>query len=389
MHSYPILQLLPGRERSLLNRHPWVYSGALAKKPSADLKSGDIVAITDQKNHLLGFGHFNQDASIACRVFHFTQSPIEIDAEFWQKRLQKAWQCRQELGFFTQENAGYRLFNSEGDGLPGLVADVFGDTVSLQIKTQGMMNLKATIVDFLQKSLGLKHIYLKSENSDESGWLLGKKSAVFFEEHGLRFLVDLESGQKTGYFLDQRDNRKLFGSFANGKHVLDAFSYSGGFGLLALQNGAAKVTSVDASESAIEICKKTVATNFKDESRHHTVVANCFDYLREMPNNEFDLIVLDPPAFAKSAATVDKAARGYKDINLMALRQIKQGGLLFTFSCSHHISRDLFRKIIFGAAKDANRPVRILYQLNQAPDHPIDVFHPEGEYLKGFVLYVG
>ncbi len=388
MHSYPILQLLPGRERSLLNRHPWVYSGALAKKPSAGLKSGDIIAIADQKNQLLGFGHFNQDASIACRIFLFTQSPIEIDTQFWQNRMQKAWQCRQDLGFFNQENAGYRLFNSEGDGLPSLVADVFGDTASLQIKTQGMMNLKSTIVDFLQK-LGLKHIYLKSENSDESGWLLGKKSDVFFEEQGLRFLVDLELGQKTGYFLDQRDNRKLVGSLAKGKNVLDAFSYSGGFSLFALQHGAVKVTSVDASEQAIEICKKTVAANFKDESRHHTVMANCFDYLRDIPGNEFDLIVLDPPAFAKSAATVEKAARGYKDINLMALRQIKQGGLLFTFSCSHHISRDLFRKIIFGAAKDANRPVRILYQLNQASDHTIDVFHPEGEYLKGFVLYVG
>jgi 23S rRNA (cytosine1962-C5)-methyltransferase len=388
MHSYPTLQLLPGRERSLLNRHPWVYSGALNQKTFTNLKNGDIVAIANQKNKLLGFGHFNQNASIACRVFHFTQSPTKIDTEFWQKRLQKALQYRQELGCSQPKNTGYRLFNSEGDGLPGLVADVFGDTASLQIKTQGMMNLKTTIVDFLQKLVGLKHIYFKSERNEESGWLLGKNSEVYFEEQGIRFLIDLESGQKTGYFLDQKDNRKLVGALAKGKNILDAFSYSGGFGLLALKNGAEKVTSVDVSEQAIEVCKKTVAQNFKNESRHHTVTANCFEYLREMESNEFDLIILDPPAFAKSTATVDKAARGYKDINLMALRQIKKSGLIFTFSCSHHISRDLFRKIIFGAAKDANRPVRIIYQLNQAPDHPIDVFHPEGEYLKGFVLHV-
>jgi 23S rRNA (cytosine1962-C5)-methyltransferase len=386
MSKYPSLTLQSGRERSVLNRHPWIFSGAI-KKIGGDPKDGDVVSVLDHQNRLLGYGHFCQDASIACRMLSFGSSPLTIDDAFYENRFSNALAYRRQLGMADDLTGGFRLFYSEGDGLPGLVCDLFGDVASLQIKTAGMQVQKSLVVDFLKRELSVQHIFEKAESPGESGgWLLGNKPETTFIEQGLQFCVNVEEGQKTGYFLDQRDNRKLVGRYAKGKRVLDAFSYSGGFSTFALANHAAQVTSLDASEEANELCKQTVALNFGQTDKHQAITVDCFEYLRSLEANQYDLIVLDPPAFSKSAATVDRAARGYKDINLLALKKISPGGLLFTYSCSQHISRDLFRKIIYGAAKDSGRSVRIMHQLSQSPDHPVDVFHPEGEYLKGLVL---
>jgi 23S rRNA (cytosine1962-C5)-methyltransferase len=290
--------------------------------------------------------------------------------------------------------------NAEGDGLPGVVIDAYGNTAVMQLRTPGTRALAHALADRLTQQLGFHHVFDKTvPNSEDeeaegsnpngtNGWLTKPAGEIQFLENGLKFYSAPDQGQKTGYYLDQRENRLKLKQLAKEREVLDAFTYAGGFGIYALAGGAKRVVSVDASENAVALCRRNVEANFPADARHQAALADCFDYLRQMPEGEFDCIVLDPPAFTKHISTVKKAARGYKDINLHALRKVRSGGLVFTFSCSQHISKDLFRKIVFGAAADARRSVRILDQLGQPLDHPVSIFHPEGEYLKGLILHV-
>lgn len=382
-----ILSLKPGREKALINRHPWVYSGALKKVPD-DLQDGDVVTMVDSHGKMLALGHYVPQKSISCRIFHFGSSPLSINDDFWLGKMRKALAYRQELGLIPSKDSAYRLFFSEADELPGLVCDIFADTAVLQLRTAGMLAIKLVIARFLEQELSIKHIFIRGEHKNQNEWLLGNRPEVLFNEGNVQLIADIEQGQKTGFFIDQRDNRLLLQKMAAKRTVLNAFSYSGGFSVHALKGGAHKVVSVDISAEAIALCNRSIAQNNFSSAQHEGVTADCFEYLRQMPANIFDLIVLDPPAFAKNPSSVAQAARGYKDINLHALRQIRSGGLLFTFSCSHHISRDLFRKIIFGACADAKRSVRVVQELSAPADHPVSIYHPEGEYLKGLVLYV-
>jgi 23S rRNA (cytosine1962-C5)-methyltransferase len=274
--------------------------------------------------------------------------------------------------------------------MPGVIIDVYGDAASVQLRTKGTAQLSAVIARYLQEELAIAHIYLRTESKEdaEGEWILGDEAERTFMENGISFYVDIATGQKTGFFLDQRDNRALLRDMAKDKKVLNTFSYSGAFSVFALAGGAASVDSVDSSASATELASQNVKLNFPDTDKHNAIKADAFNFLKEMPESKYDLIVLDPPAFTKHISTVQKAARGYKEINLKAMQKIAKGGLLFTFSCSQHISADLFRKIVFGAAADAGREVRIVAQLSQAADHPVSIYHPEGEYLKGLVLHI-
>jgi len=315
--------------------------------------------------------------------------------EYWQQKLEKALALRQSQVISPETNV-YRLIHAEGDFLPGLIIDVYDKVAVAQILIKGIEKRKA----FLQQALyalGFQNVFVKAKSSShvledieaQSGWLNGEvESPVEVLENNLRFEVDFIEGQKTGFFIDQRVNRELLRTFSEGKKVLNTFSYTGGFSVYALQGGATEVHSVDISADALQICDRNVELNFPGANNHKSVVADCFNFLKDMPENEYDIIVLDPPAFAKHARAVDNASRGYKQINLQAFRRIKPGGLVFTFSCSGNISKDLFQKIVFGAAADAYRNVRIIHQLHQPADHPINIYHPEGEYLKGLVLWV-
>jgi 23S rRNA (cytosine1962-C5)-methyltransferase len=395
MNSYPRLVLKKGRDRAVRNRHPWVFSGAVESKPQAAL--GAIVQVHASDGQLLGYGHYAPNATLICRMFHFGQEGINVDAGFWVGKLAAAKDYRHQV-MGTEITAGltdgYRLVHAEGDGLPGVVIDLYGDAASVQLRSAGAQSLQILICGFLEDECGARHIYVSTDKKegkeDLSGnWIKGEPQARTFLENGLKFWVDIAQGQKTGFFLDQRENRVWVGKHAGGAKILNAFSYSGAFSSYALQGGAKHVTSVDISASATEYATQNVALNIPDSAdRHLALKADCFQYLKDMPDGAFDQIILDPPAFTKHASTVDKAARGYKEINLKAIQKIAPGGLVYTFSCSQHISPDLFRKIVFGAAADAGRDVRIVRLLSQSPDHPINIYHPEGEYLKGLMLQV-
>ena len=311
--------------------------------------------------------------------------------DFWEAKFQSAVDYRRSI-LDIETNTGYRLINAEGDSLPGVVVDLFGQTASVQLRTPGAKTLKGDIKRFLIEKMSVKSLFFSTSTGEkgilEENWENKPEGDITFDENGLKFYADITDGQKTGFFLDQRDNRKLVRDHAKDKRVLDVFSYSGGFSTNAVLGGAKEVVSVDASESAIELCRKNLVLNGFKKAKHEGVVTDAFQYLKDLQPDQFDLIILDPPAFTKHISTVNKAARGYKEINLKALQKIAPGSLLFTFSCSQHISPDLFRKIVFGAAADAGRDVRIVHQLSQGADHPINIFHPEGEYLKGLMLYV-
>jgi len=384
---YPILTIKKDRERSLNLRHPWLFSGAMHKMPKA--KEGDIIQVHSFDNQLLGYGHYAPNSQIRVRLFDFCREQISIDAEYWRKKFRIAFELREKVIDFSH-TTGYRLIHAEGDNLPGIVVDIYNEVASVQLRTEGALKLKQVLTDYLVQERGIEHVYLKPENKEdatENAWLYGKKEQTIFSENGILFHVNIVEGQKTGFFLDQRDNREMVRKFAKDKKVLNAFSYTGGFSVYALVGGAKEVVSVDISGVATQKGDENAQLNFVNE-RHSSVTADCFNYLKEMPENEFDCIILDPPAFSKSIHTVQQASRGYKEINLKALRKIKAGGFLFTFSCSQHIEPDLFQKIIFGAAADSGRDVRILAHLSQGADHPINICHPEGEYLKGLMLWV-
>ena len=386
--------LKSGKDQSLRRFHPWVFSGAI-KKIEGPPREGDLVELYDNKGEFLALGHY-QEGSIAVRVLSFT--PLESVDSFWEDRVSDAWKLRASLGLVDSADTNvFRWINAEGDGLPGMIVDYYHGAVVLQLHSIGMLRNLDSIVRALKTTGGerIHTIYHKSGSTlpdkpgvgERSGYLLGNRSAGEVSEHGYTFHVNWEEGQKTGFFIDQRMNRKLLGEWSGGRKVLNMFGYTGGFSVYAMGGGASLVHSVDSSGRAIELTRENVELNFPGDSRHEAHTTDAFTYLREMQVG-YDLIVLDPPAFAKHQNVLHNALQGYKRLNQAAFEKIAPGGILFTFSCSQAVSKENFRKSVFAAAANARRRVRILYQLTQPADHPVSIFHPEGEYLKGLVLQV-
>ncbi len=383
-----------GRERAFINRHPWVYSGAVQELPEAEI--GEILSVYSFDNRLIGYGFYAPGTQIVCRVFEYTAEETDVlSQQYWTDKLGKAFVIRERFILSGQTNA-FRLVNAEGDFFPGLIADVYNDTVVIQLLIKGTELIKDFIINALEE-FGYKKVYLKAKDvtgrlegvKTLKGWISKEEGSPEIEivENGVKFQVNIETGQKTGFFLDQRDARMLIKEYSKGAKVCNTFSYSGGFSLYALEAGAELVHSVDSSKAAIELIDKNLELNGVKPEKHESYAEDVFKFLKKT-ENKYDLIVLDPPAFAKTAKAVPNASRGYKELNLTAFRKINPGGIVFTFSCSQKITRDLFRKIVFGAAADAKRNIRILHQTTQPPDHPINIYHPENEYLKGLVLYV-
>ena len=388
--------LRPKKEESLRRFHPWVFSGAIAKKPE-NLLEGDIIKVFSSSGEFLGVGHF-QIGSISVRILSFTDEPI--DEDFYVRRISAAYNMRKEIGLLRSDNNTYRLIHGEGDHLPGLIIDMYGKTAVVQAHSVGMDGDKEKIVDALQRVLGkdnLENIFYKSEGTlpfkagieADNDYLLGGQNVnPVALENGLRFNIDWLRGQKTGFFIDQRENRRLLEKYAAGKDVLNMFCYTGGFSVYALRGGARSVHSVDSSAKAVSLTDENIRLNFGEEPRHTSFSEDAFKFLKASTANAYDLIVLDPPAFAKHRGAINNALQGYKRLNLAALEKIKQGGILFTFSCSQAITKEQFRLAVFSAAAISGRKVSILHQLTQPADHPINIYHPEGEYLKGLVLFV-
>ncbi len=392
----PKIILRRGKEESLRRYHPWVFSGAI-ERSEGDPREGDLVDVYGRNGEFLGRGHC-QIGSIAVRILSFRQE--EIDQSWWNDRIAGAYALRKALGLAeSADTTCYRLVHGEGDGLPGLVVDIYGRTAVIQCHSVGMYVVREQIAEALRTLYGkrLGAIYDKSSQtlpfnagldaSDEYlyGTDPGEEPVL---EHGNRFLVSWESGQKTGFFIDQRENRALVGRYAAGRTVLNTFCYTGGFSVYALRGGALSVDSVDSSERAVALAARNAELNFGTGASHRAIARDTFDFLRETPKDAYDLIILDPPAFAKHHKVLGNATQGYKRLNAAALNKIRPGGILFTFSCSQAVSRELFRTTVFSAAAISGRSVRILHQLTQPADHPINIYHPEGEYLKGLVLYV-
>ncbi len=394
MTPFPILELKSGRERSILNRHPWIFSGAVKTLPQAE--NGDIIEVQDNHHHILGYGFFSPESQIVCRIFEFSNKIQikEFKEEYWFEKIKAAFDLRSRFVISAATNA-YRLLHAEGDFIPGVIVDVYNETAVMQLLIKGTENIYPFFVNALKK-LGIKHIYLKNKQNTgflenvhlENNWLTeSSEDNIMVNEHQKKFHIDIIHGQKTGFFIDQRENRLLVEQYSKDKSVLNAFSYTGGFSVYALAGGAKEVHSVDASRDAIAIGEKNITLNFGETKKHQSFTVDCFEYLRSV-EQIYDLIILDPPAFAKNAKSVPNASRGYKDLNLLGFKKIKPGGIMFTFSCSGNIDKTLFRQIVFAAAADSHRNIRILHQLTQPVDHPINIYHPEGEYLKGLVLYV-
>lgn len=394
IEKYTKIILKPGKEQSLKRFHPWVFSGAI-KKISQNVTEGDIVSVYSDKDEFLGMGHY-QIGSIAVRVFSFTE--VIPDENYWRSKLQQAYDLRKALGLTDNpETSVYRLVHAEGDGLPGLIIDIYNGTAVMQMHTVGMFNYRRELAVQLKEVMGnnLKAVFDKSSKTipfkagieAKDDFLIGKTEPGLVRENGLLFNIDWIEGQKTGFFIDQRDNRLLLQQYSRGRDVLNMFCYTGGFSFYAMKGGANLVHSVDSSIKAIDLTKENVELNFPGDQRHQAIVADAFEYLKDI-KDKYNLIILDPPAFAKHRGAINNALQGYKRINAKAFEQIKPGGILFTFSCSQVVSREKFREAVFSGAAIAGRSVRILHQLTQPADHPISIYHPEGEYLKGLVLYV-
>lgn len=386
--------LKPKKEESLLRFHPWVFSGAI-QSFEGQPEEGDLVEVYGANNRFLGIGHF-QIGSIAVRILSFQQQ--EIDQAFWENRIRIAYELRKTLQLTASaHNNTYRLVHGEGDNLPGLVIDMYAHTAVMQAHSVGMHRARHQIAEALKQILGdtLQNIYYKSEATlpykanlgSEDGYLLGGDVEDIALENGLRFCVDWQKGQKTGFFVDQRENRSLLEHYAKDRAVLNMFCYTGGFSFYAMRGGAKVVHSVDSSAKAIALTNKNVSLNFPDDPRHQAFAEDAFKYLEHMGSN-YDLIILDPPAFAKHKDVLRNALQGYRKLNAIAFEKIKPGGILFTFSCSQVVNKEHFRLAVFSAAAQSGRSVRILHQLTQPADHPVNIYHPEGEYLKGLVLYV-
>ena len=399
MTTHPRIFLRRGKEESLLRRHPWIFSGAIGRVecPSDTIAEGEIVDVHTAAGDFIARGHY-QIGSIAVRVLTFAQEPI--DAAWWRARIRSACEVRRTLGLIgNAATTCYRLVHGEGDSLPGLVIDIYGTTAVVQCHSVGMYRSRMQIAEALREVYGerLAAVYDKSSQTVPykaglnavDGYLMGKVATPTQEvsENGHRFLVNWEEGQKTGIFLDQRCNRELVERYAAGRTVLNTFCYTGGFSVYAAAGGAKEVCSVDASERAVQLADENMRLNFGDSFPHTTLACDAVEYLKQI-GDRYDLIILDPPAFAKHHKVLGNAMQGYKRLNARALSQIRPGGILFTFSCSQAVTKELFRTTVFSAAAIAGRNVRILHQLAQPADHPINIYHPEGEYLKGLVLYV-
>ena len=388
------IQLRRGKAESLRRFHPWVFSGAIAAQ-SRDLQEGDLVQVLDDQGNFIAVGHY-QIGSIAVRVLSFDRR--DIDEAFWVERIGEAYSLRRGLKLAGREdNDVYRLVHGEGDRLPGLVVDVYGATAVMQAHSVGMHVQREIIADAIIRATegDIQNVYYKSETTlpykadlgQENGFLRGGSPANIATENGLKFHIDWLKGQKTGFFVDQRDNRSLLEHYAKGRSVLNMFCYTGGFSVYALRGGATLVHSVDSSSKAIDLTRANAELNFPGDTRHDAFAEDAFRYLQRA-GNDFDLIVLDPPAFAKHKEALRNALKGYTRLNAIAFEKIKPGGIVFTFSCSQAVNKDQFRLAVFTAAAQSGRHVRILHQLHQPADHPINIYHPEGEYLKGLVLQV-
>lgn len=388
-----------GKEESLLRRHPWIFSGAIAsvKSDRAEIAEGEVVDVYTHNGDFIARGHY-QIGSIAVRVLTFERE--EIDQTWWERRIAVAYDIRRALGLASAADTDcYRLVHGEGDSLPGLVVDIYGSAAVIQCHSVGMYRSRMSVAEALRTVFGsrLTAIYDKSSQTVPykaglnaiDGYLFGHSDcrSHTVTENGLKFKVNWEEGQKTGFFLDQRENRALLRRYAAGRTVLNTFCYTGGFSVGAMAGGALQVCSVDSSERAVQLADENMRLNFGDAVRHEAVAADAVEYLKHI-GGRYDLIILDPPAFAKHHKVLGNALQGYKRINARAITQIKSGGILFTFSCSQAVSKELFRTTVFSAAAIAGRNVRILHQLAQPADHPINIYHPEGEYLKGLVLHV-
>ena len=413
------IYLKPHKEESLKRFHPWVFSGAIARvvldtKHKGDApEEGELVCVRSAANEVLGVGHW-QIGSIAVRILAFGEETLPKD--FWKERIRAAYEVRKSIGLVSNQlsvisnqplNDTYRLVHGEGDWWPGLIVDVYADTAVVQAHSVGMhvhrMEIAEAIVAVVPQ---IKNVYYKSDDTlpfkapiegEKTGWLRENETSrsrdfeeYWSTENGLQFRIDWLRGQKTGFFVDQRENRALVERYAKGKDVLNMFCYTGGFSLYALRGGAKSVDSVDVSQKAIDLVNINVAKNFPEATNHTAVAADAFEYLskQKAEGKTYDLIILDPPAFAKHRDAVKNALRGYQRINAKAIEMIRKGGLLFTFSCSQAVDKEAFRLAVFSAAAQVGRKVRILHQLHQPQDHPINIYHPEGEYLKGLVLYV-
>lgn len=393
--AYKNVYLKPGKEESLKRFHPWVFSGAIARV-EGEPEEGEVVDVYTSKKEFIACGHF-QIGSIAVRVLSFRQEVI--DRAYWVRRLSVAKDLRRALGLIDNpQNNTYRLVHGEGDNLPGLIIDVYNHTAVMQAHSAGMHIYRMEIADALTEVMGdvIQNIYYKSETTlpfkadllaTENGFIKGGSPDNVAMENGLKFHVDWLKGQKTGFFVDQRENRALLERYANGRSVLNMFCYTGGFSFYAMRGGAKLVHSVDSSAKAIDLTNKNVELNFPGDKRHEAYAEDAFKFLDNM-GDRYDLIILDPPAFAKHRDALRNALRGYTKLNAKAFEKIRPGGILFTFSCSQVVSKQDFRNAVFTAAAQSGRNVRILHQLTQPGDHPINIYHPEGEYLKGLVLYV-
>ncbi len=397
--DYPIIKLRRGKEESLGRFHPWVFSGAIASLPD-NIEEGDIVRVIANDGTPMGVGHY-QIGSIAVRMLSFDDGTV-IDDGYYRRRLADALRLRLALRLRRDDNNAFRLVHGEGDFLPGLVVDVYGDTAVLQAHSPGMHYARTAIAKALTEmpDAGIRNVYYKSETTlpykarldPVNDYIIGRADTDIATENGLQFHVDWLRGQKTGFFVDQRDNRALLGKYAAARRVLNMFCYTGGFSVYALAGGATAVSSVDSSAKAISLTDANVALNNGGDAtaggRHDSEATDAFKFLQNMDSNAYDLVILDPPAFAKHHSAVRNALQGYRRLNARAIEKIAPGGILFTFSCSQAVSREQFRLAVFSAAAQCRRRVRILHQLTQPADHPVNIYHPEGEYLKGLVLYV-
>ena len=388
------LRLRRGKEESLDRFHPWVFSGALVAMPD-NIDEGDLVYVEASDGRRIGTGHF-QIGSIAVRMLTFADEAIDDD--FYRRRLEEALRLRRALGLIRPDNDAYRLVHGEGDFLPGLVIDVYGPTAVLQAHSPGMHYSRDIIARQLVSlpDTGIRNVYYKSETTlpykahldPQNQYIIGSAENDIATENGLRFRIDWLRGQKTGFFVDQRDNRSLLEHYSHGRSVLNMFCYTGGFSVYAMRGGARQVTSVDSSAKAITLTDANVELNFPGDKRHQAVAEDAFKFLDNIDTNAYDLIILDPPAFAKHRSALRNALRGYQKLNAKAFEKIASGGIIFTFSCSQAVSKEQFRLAVFSAAAQTGRKVRILHQLTQPADHPVNIYHPEGEYLKGLILYV-
>lgn len=391
---YKTITLKKGKDESLKRFHPWIFSGAI-KHCEDGIDEGDTVRVIKENGDFIAIGHY-QIGSIAVRVLSFEE--IEIDENFFTERLVMAFEMRKSIGVADNpSNNTYRLVHGEGDNLPGLVIDCYGETAVMQAHSVGMHVCRNIIAKVLMNVMGerIKNVFYKSETTlpfkaelgQENGFIYGKSENNTAVENGLKFHVDWLKGQKTGFFIDQRENRSLLERYSKGKTILNMFCYTGGFSVYAMRGGARVVHSVDSSAKAIELTNANVELNFPEDKRHADYCEDAFKFL-DKADDVYDLIILDPPAFAKHRNALHNALKGYTRLNLKAMQRIRPGGILFTFSCSQVVTKDNFRNAVFTAAALAGRKVRILHQLHQPADHPVNIYHPEGEYLKGLVLYV-